>query len=59
MLSLTEFLWKNVYLFFLIFNDNPFTVNQPPSFSSSSFTVEKSVLIRDASIKDLCRPQTL
>ena len=44
-LSLTEFLWEKVYLFFFIFNDNLFTVNQPPSFYRSSFTVEKSVLI--------------
>ena len=41
MLSLIEFLWKKVYLVFLIFSDNVFAVNHPPSFSSSSFTVEK------------------
>ena len=35
-----------MFLVFLIFNDNLFAVNQPPSFSSSSFTVEKSVLGR-------------
>ena len=36
---------EKMYLVFLIFNDNLFAVNQPPSFSSSSFTLEKSVLI--------------
>ena len=45
LLSLAEFLWEKVYLFFFIFNDNLFAVNQPPSFYRSSFTVEKSVLI--------------
>ena len=39
---------KKVHLVFLIFNDNLFAVNQPPIFSSSSFTVEKSVLGRYA-----------
>ena len=42
-LFLTEFLSKKVYLAFSIFNDNLFPVNQPPNFSSSLLTIEKSV----------------
>ena len=45
MLSLTDFLWNKVYLVFLTFNDNLLAMNYRLIFSSSWFTVAKSVLI--------------
>ena len=57
--SLLDFLWKSVYLVFLLFKDNLFALNQSSVFVSSSLTFVKSYEYFYGNKKGLYRRQTL